>query len=554
LFAITVLVNLPLLNSTPLAGTEGHRAITAQQMVREGNWILPKLFDRYYLAKPPMQYWLIALSHGIFGGWNGVVWRMPGIVAAALLNAMLCLFAGRWFGRTAAWVAGWAGFGLIALWGQVPSADVDSVDTFFSMLAALPMLELLFGQSKRLVGWVMLGGVGMGAMLLTKGPAGLLPIGGVLAWGGVATARRHTLETLMPADRIGRRWGAMVGALLIGAAIFGVYLAIAAWQMHRSSLPADYEGVHEGLKRIMPDAQRLLQSLAVPPELFLYTLPVSLSLILLPVVGAPETVGVGGSDLAAVDRRRIANALAGATLFSWLLALVTATENPRWVYTTVPLLCPLAGAVVADGLRLPAKRRRGVGIFFAASILLYAGAAAVFSLLFHREFAAEHRAAELCWVITAVAAISGIGACIDLSAHRLARAGMLAALTMVLATMPFTIFNRFDRARRSGRDDGLELAGIIGPGGVIGSGRMTVSEPEMFYYAGATVRHFASRRDASGHMIYGPATSPGFTHGWVIAYPDELKNWRQQGTITDLHQLKTGKDDTADVGWFQAKR
>ena len=382
LFAITVLVQLPMLASTPLAGTEGHRAITAEQMGGEGNWILPKLFDRFYLAKPPMQYWLIALCHFLIGGWNGVVWRMPGIIAAGLLNATLCLFAGRWFGRTAAWVAGWAGFGMIALWGQVPSADVDSVDTFFAILAALPMLELLFGKPRRLTGWVLLAGASTGAMLLTKGPAGLLPIGGVLVWGVYVTLRRTPSPTLRPPGRIGRRWAATLAAVLIGAAIFGVYLRIAAWQMHHSSLPPDYEGVDEGLRRIVPDAHRFLLALIVPPELFLFTLPISLGMILLPVVGSREIAESGNAE----DRRRLANALAGATVFSWLLALVTATENPRWVYTTLPLLCPLAGAVVADGLRLPRDRRRGLEIFFAASIVLYGAAAAVFSVLVHRVF------------------------------------------------------------------------------------------------------------------------------------------------------------------------
>jgi hypothetical protein len=61
-------------------------------------------------------------------------------------------------------------------------------------------------------------------------------------------------------------------------------------------------------------------------------------------------------------------------------------------------------------------------------------------------------------------------------------------------------------------------------------------------------------RDSTGRMMYGPATSPGFTRGWVIGFPDELKIWRQQGTIADVYALKTGKTDTAYVGWFDAKK
>jgi hypothetical protein len=47
-------------------------------------------------------------------------------------------------------------------------------------------------------------------------------------------------------------------------------------------------------------------------------------------------------------------------------------------------------------------------------------------------------------------------------------------------------------------------------------------------------------------------SSTGLVYGWIISYPDELKKWRRGGTITHLHILKSGKDDTAYVGWFDA--
>jgi 4-amino-4-deoxy-L-arabinose transferase-like glycosyltransferase len=549
LFAITILCNLPLLNNTPLAGTEGHRAITAEQMVREGNWILPKLFDRYYLAKPPMQYWLISLSHFVIGGWNGVVWRCPAIIAAGLLNATLCLFAGRWFGRTAAWVAGWSGFGLIALWGQIPSADVDSADTLFAILAALAMVEMLFAKPRSLSGWTLLAGVSTGAMLLTKGPAGMLPIAGALMWGVVALALRKRSQTLIPPDRIGMRWAGTIATMLIGVSIFGGWIWLAYWKLHHGSLPADYQGVQEGTNRLKPNLHRFLLALAVPPQLFLFTLPISIVLLMLPITGTPFIAGGPSPGLPAdrreTDSRRIANALAGSVLLSWLVALITGTENPRWVYTTLPLLCPLAGAVVAGALRLPARRRgRAMGIF-SASILLYAVAAAVFSFLVQHDFPADHAEHKFCWIMTVLATAAAVIACADFSADRLSRAGSMAAITLVLATVPFTIFNRFDRARRSGIGAAPQLADIIGPGGVIGAGRMTISQPELFYYAGANVRRFANS---------GPSSSPGFMHGWVIAFPDELKAWRRQGTINDVHPLKSAKMDTVYIGWFDAHK
>jgi len=57
---IGLFVNCVYLGSGPLAGTEGHRALVGHQMAMGGNWLLPKLYDQVYLAKPPLDYWILA--------------------------------------------------------------------------------------------------------------------------------------------------------------------------------------------------------------------------------------------------------------------------------------------------------------------------------------------------------------------------------------------------------------------------------------------------------------------------------------------------------------
>ena len=159
----------------------------------------------------------------------------------------------------------------------------------------------------------------------------------------------------------------------------------------------------------------------------------------------------------------------------------------------------------------------------------------------------------LCGLITAIAVVAAIAACIHLAVNRVAMAGALAALTVVLATVPFTVFNRFDRTRRSGLDSGLEWRKSSAP--MRKSERAGWSFPSRNCYTtpAHTFRHFVLTEDSAGHLLRGPATTPGFTQGWIIAYPDELKNWRKQGTIIDLHPLPSGKD-TVYVGWFAAKK
>ena len=94
---------------------EGHFAMVGQEMVLRGDWITPTLNGDRYLNKPPLLYWLIALSTTIFGttefaarlpialaGWVGIIiaWQWTrelwGIRASRVVALMLSVSLG-WF-------------------------------------------------------------------------------------------------------------------------------------------------------------------------------------------------------------------------------------------------------------------------------------------------------------------------------------------------------------------------------------------------------------------------------------------------------------------------
>ena len=94
---------------------EGHFAMVGQEMLWRNDWITPHLNGAPYLNKPPLLYWLIALSTAIFGstefaarlpigvaGWLGIVvaWKWTrelwGINASRLAALMLSVTLG-WF-------------------------------------------------------------------------------------------------------------------------------------------------------------------------------------------------------------------------------------------------------------------------------------------------------------------------------------------------------------------------------------------------------------------------------------------------------------------------
>jgi|GEM_PF-993081 len=94
---------------------EGHFAMVGQEMIWRNDWITPHLNGAPYLNKPPLLYWLIASSTGIFGstefaarlpigiaGWLGIVvaWKWTrelwGINSSRVAALMLSVTLG-WF-------------------------------------------------------------------------------------------------------------------------------------------------------------------------------------------------------------------------------------------------------------------------------------------------------------------------------------------------------------------------------------------------------------------------------------------------------------------------
>ncbi len=173
-FVLALVMNVPYLGMTPLAETEGHRALTGHEMARSGQWLLPMLYGRPYLAKPPLHYWIIASSEtlarsavahagtGPMHDWlmtrtqklvglpNVFVWRLPSAIEGGILCAVICLFGARWHGRTAGMIAGGCALGMIALWGERQVTDIDVTNTLCATIAALCGVEILFGRAEDL--------------------------------------------------------------------------------------------------------------------------------------------------------------------------------------------------------------------------------------------------------------------------------------------------------------------------------------------------------------------------------------------------------------------
>ena len=170
--------------------------MTAHQMVESGQWTVPMMWGRVYLAKPPLHYWIIATFEKISGRATPFIWRLPSAIEASLTAAMLSLFASRWFGRLGGWVAGFSSVAMFALWGENRGADIDVTNTLAANFAALCLIELYFASPEREESWIIGAGIAIGASLLVKGPAGMTIILGPILWFAIQSIRNRRMSEL----------------------------------------------------------------------------------------------------------------------------------------------------------------------------------------------------------------------------------------------------------------------------------------------------------------------------------------------------------------------
>lgn len=80
---------------------EGYISVTTREMLETKDWIVPHLGGEPRLRKPPLGYWLTALSATCCGELSEFSVRLPSAIASLFLVALVGSWAGRWYGRNA---------------------------------------------------------------------------------------------------------------------------------------------------------------------------------------------------------------------------------------------------------------------------------------------------------------------------------------------------------------------------------------------------------------------------------------------------------------------
>lgn len=154
-----------------------------REMISTGNWVLPQLNFQPYYDKPPLLYWLCAVSYKIFGISEFAARLVPA------LSALLTMAATMWFGTRNFG----SRIGLLA--GVVLSLSVgfaftsrylllDGVLALFVSLSLFTAYEAIKTERVKMSWWI-LSAVCVGLAFLTKGPLAMvlwLPPTAVMAW------------------------------------------------------------------------------------------------------------------------------------------------------------------------------------------------------------------------------------------------------------------------------------------------------------------------------------------------------------------------------------
>lgn len=161
-----------------LSPDEGRYAEIAREMAASGDFVTPRLNGLKYFEKPPLQYWLTALSLRAFGPHDAVVRLVPalyGLGTCVLAGLMLWRRNGRAAGQRAVLVA--AGCTWIVANSHFVSLDMGL--TFWTTMTLAGLYGCVAGGRARrasLLVWI-----GMAGGFLSKGlVAGVLPVATLL--------------------------------------------------------------------------------------------------------------------------------------------------------------------------------------------------------------------------------------------------------------------------------------------------------------------------------------------------------------------------------------
>lgn len=172
LVVCSLVVLLPNLCYPLIEPDETRYAQIAIEMIESRDWVTPTLDGQPYLDKPPLMYWLTAVSFQVFGA-NEVAARIPPVLSSLGMIFLTFFLGQKIVGQRAAWYGALA---LLLSGGFILAGRfliLDSLLAFFTTLC-LYSGHIALRHPKHRWTWWALSGMACALGVLTKGPIALV--------------------------------------------------------------------------------------------------------------------------------------------------------------------------------------------------------------------------------------------------------------------------------------------------------------------------------------------------------------------------------------------
>jgi 4-amino-4-deoxy-L-arabinose transferase-like glycosyltransferase len=151
---------------------ESYFALGSRLTVEQGDWLMPHAPDELPLNKPPLTYWLIGVSYKLFGASYGSA-RLPAVLGALLLLAIVYAFAVRLYGKSTALVSIVMLASSFLFLSFARLAMSDMLLTLCTTASLACFIQALTEAESRSRALVLLGYVAVALGVLVKGPVAI---------------------------------------------------------------------------------------------------------------------------------------------------------------------------------------------------------------------------------------------------------------------------------------------------------------------------------------------------------------------------------------------